>query len=527
MAVANPLLHFDRKHLQLRGLGVVVVAMVVTAVGIALGLRWPFRESAVIQSLQDASSSQVTIRNFRGVYFPHPGCVAEQVTFRREPSDPNTPPLISVRKLTVEGSFLGVITKHVRLIRANGMQVFIPAETTNRRSRASSNVTVDEFTANDATLQFGSRMPGKPPTEFAIHESTFRNIGGPGRILFHAKLSNPEPPGEIDTNGSFGPWKPGDPLQSPISGKYSFQHADLAVFKGIAGILSSAGKFQGVLERIAVQGTTDVPDFKVTSSRHQVRLRTQFKAFVNAGTGDVFLDEVDSGFGRTTILTVGSVAREAGQKGRFTELNIQAKDGRIQDLFELFIKERRSPIAGVTNFRAHVMLPPKKHPFFKKVQLNGDFGIEAGEFTRSITQQDVDKLSAESRGQKDDNPEAVLSGLKGHVELADGIATFSNLSFGVPGALAQMHGTYDLISEKVDLHGILKMDAAISHMAHGPKAVLLKLMDPFFKREPRGSEVPVKITGTYQHPSFGLELSGRKRNRNARELERLYESRKK
>ena len=33
--------------------------------------------------------------------------------------DPDTPPLISVRKLTVEGSFLGVITKHVTLIRAD------------------------------------------------------------------------------------------------------------------------------------------------------------------------------------------------------------------------------------------------------------------------------------------------------------------------------------------------------------------------------------------------------------------------
>ena len=526
MAVANLSIHRDRKHLRLR-LALTAVAVVATMVGIVLGLRWPFREAAVIQSLQNASSSQVTIRNFRSVYFPHPGCVAEQVTFRREPSDSDTPPLISVRKLTVKGSFLGVITKHVTLIRADGMDVFIPAQSTNQRFRASSNVIVEDITANGATLQFGSRTPGKPPTKFAIHDSTFRNIGGRGPILFHAKLSNPEPPGEIDANGRFGPWKTGDPFQSPVSGEYSFQHADLGVFKGIAGILSSTGKFQGVLKRIAVEGTTDTPDFKVTSSSHHVQLKTRFKAFVNASTGDVFLDEVDSDFGRTTILTAGSIAQKAGQKGRFTELNMQAKDGRIQDLFELFIKESRSPIAGVTSFQAHVLLPPKKHPFFQKVKLNGDFGIQAGEFTKSITQQNVDKLSAESRGQKDDNPETVLSDLKGHVELKDGIATFSNLSFGVPGALAQMQGTYDLISEKVDLHGTLKMDATVSHTAHGPKAVLFKLVDPFFKRKPRGSEVPVKITGTYRHPSFGLDLGGRKKNRNAKELERLYQSRRK
>jgi hypothetical protein len=44
------------------------------------------------------------------------------------------------------------------------------------------------------------------------------------------------------------------------------------VFRGIAGLLSSSGKFSGVLDRIEVQGLTDTPRFTVASSSHQVQL---------------------------------------------------------------------------------------------------------------------------------------------------------------------------------------------------------------------------------------------------------------
>jgi hypothetical protein len=57
------------------------------------------------------------------------------------------------------------------------------------------------------------------------------------RRPFQARPSNPEPPGEIITTGR-------------LSGEYLFQHADLGVFRGIDGLLSSAGKFSGTLSRI-------------------------------------------------------------------------------------------------------------------------------------------------------------------------------------------------------------------------------------------------------------------------------------
>ena len=41
-----------------------------------------------------------------------------------------------------------------------------------------------------------------------------------------------------------------------------------------------------------------------------------------------------------------------------------------------------------------------------------------------------------------------------------------------------MRGTYDLISEKIDLHGTLKSEAEVSKATHGIKALMLKVLDP-------------------------------------------------
>jgi hypothetical protein len=61
---------------------------------------------------------------------------------------------------------------------------------------------------------------------------------------------------------------------------------------------------------------------------------------------------------------------------------------------------------------------------------------------------------------------------------------------------------------------MLRTDAELANTAHGPKALFLKVLDRFFKRKPVGYIAPVKITGTYDHPSFGLDL-GRKRHNHA------------
>jgi hypothetical protein len=140
------------------------------------------------------------------------------------------------------------------------------------------------------------------------------------------------------------------------------------------------------------------------------------------------------------------------------------------------------------------------------VNLQGDFGIDAS-FMRSTTQKKVDNLSQLAEGEKEnDDPASVVENLKGHVALKDAIATLSDLSFSVPGALAHVHGTYGLLTERIDLHGTLQVDNKLSKGSNGAKSVLVKFMEPFLKKKNAGEIVPIKISGTFSHPSYGLDL---------------------
>jgi hypothetical protein len=109
-----------------------------------------------------------------------------------------------------------------------------------------------------------------------------------------------------------------------------------------------------------------------------------------------------------------------------------------------------------------------------------------------------------------EDAETVLTDLKGSVVLNTGTASFSDLSFGIPGASAGMYGTYNILNHKIDMHGRMQVDTKISKTSTGVKALLLKVMDPFFKKRKKGEVVPVHITGTYEHPRFGLDLTKQK-----------------
>ena len=62
-------------------------------------------------------------------------------------------------------------------------------------------------------------------------------------MSYQVRMRNPEPPGEIVSGGHLGPITGGDVGKTPVSGGYSFQQVDLGALAGIAGALTSDGKF--------------------------------------------------------------------------------------------------------------------------------------------------------------------------------------------------------------------------------------------------------------------------------------------
>jgi hypothetical protein len=308
----------------------------------------------------------------------------------------------------------------------------------------------------------------------------------------------------------------GNAGETPISGEYTFEQADLGVYDGVAGTLSSTGKFSGKLAHIDISGTTGTPDFEVKSGKHPVRLTTEFTAYVDATHGDTFLKHVGADFWKTHIDAEGSVAGSANGKRKTGLIDLKTSNARIEDLLRLFVNANRPAMSGAVTLRANTEIPRGDERFLKKIRLRGSFGLAAGTFSKPSTQQDINQLSAGARGEKQkgekqkDDPETVLTDLAGQVELRQGIARFTDLSFGVPGASARMDGTFDLINSKIDLHGQLQVDTKISNTETGAKAMLLKAVEPFFKKKRKGEIIPVRISGTYQHPSFGLDLEDKK-----------------
>jgi hypothetical protein len=308
--------------------------------------------------------------------------------------------------------------------------------------------------------------------------------------------------------GKFGVWNKSAPGQTPISGEYKFEQADLGVYHGIAGRLSSTGEFGGTLGHIDISGTTDTPYFEVKSGKHPVKVATEFSAYVDGTRGDTFLKRVDAHFLKTHIVAQGNIAKSPTGKEKTALIDLTSSNARIEDILRLFVKADRAPMSGSVTLRAKAEIPPGHRRFLEKVNLRGSFGIGAGIFSKPSTQEGVNKLSAGARGEKDPaDPETVLTDLTGQAVLEDGTAKFSDLSFGVPGAAARMHGTYNLISHKIDLRGQMQVDSKISNTTSGAKALLLKVMEPFFKKRHKGEVVPVRISGTYEHPTYGLDLN--------------------
>jgi hypothetical protein len=79
------------------------------------------------------------------------------------------------------------------------------------------------------------------------------------------------------------------------------------------------------------------------------------------------------------------------------------------------------------------------------------------------------------------------------------------VTFDVPGALVELSGQYALMQETITFDGNLFMDAKISQTVTGFKSILLKGVDPLFRRNGR-TVVPLTISGTRNDPQFGVNV---------------------
>lgn len=493
-----------------------ICAVILISVGAVLCAKfWPFSEKEVIEDLAETSDSVITIQSYHPTYFPVPGCVLYGIKFHH---GQNQNELITIEKLRIMGSYTGILRHYVPRIIAEGARVIVPpigSKTTFKTQH--SDIEIGEIVANGTLIEFISSDPHAAPMTFDIHESLLTDVRWGSPIAYRLKFHNPNPPGEIAVAGKFGAWTDGHPDDTPLSGEFTFDKANLGVYDGIGGLLASEGRFDGILKHINVTGTTDSPNFEVKSSGKKVNLRTQFQAYVDGRNGDTFLNHVDAKFGHTTVAIEGSIAHVPSQKGKITKVHLVSRDARVEDTLGLFVSAPHSPMSGMMSLDAHADFPSSDEDLLDKLHIGGSFLIHEGVFTSPDTQINVDKLSAGAQGKNKDTPDDVATDLKGDVDMRHAAADFSDLDFRIPGTHAKLHGTYNVENHRINLHGNMRVDTRISKTSTGMKSFVLKLMDPIFKKKKKGEIVPVHILGTYEKPDIGLDITSNGQKKGAPE----------
>ncbi len=497
--------------------GAVAVLLLVLAVFLLGPTMHRFVRARTQKVLETHFASTVEFSDFEVTLFPRLHLTITGLVLRHN-GRTDIPPLIQIQKVSMYAQLAGLLQPrpYISYVQLDGLKIHTPPRVpgaeplirkTDQDLAKKYPVLIGEVHADDANIEVLRAQNDKPPREFPIHHLDLHDVSFDRPAKFHAVLTNALPKGEIDSTGEFGPWQAEEPSATPAEGHYTFQNADLGTLKGLRGILSSKGQFTGPLDYLSVEGYTDTPDFGLRTTGHPVALHTDFSALVDGTNGDVVLKNVTAKFLHTTLVVSGKIVDVSKTvKGRTILLNAAADRARIEDLLRLAVNSDEPVMTGSATLKTTIDIPEGEGDVLERMKLEGQFGVGQAEFSNANFQEKVDTLSRKGRGKPEDTEISdVASELRGQFRLSGGVVTFSNLSFAVTGASVHLNGTYSLDSTEMNFHGKLLMQAKLSQTTTGAKSFFLKAVDPFFKGKNGGTELPIQITGTKDHPTFGLD----------------------
>ena len=477
----------------------------------------------IVGALSSRMNADVTLDHLEMQLVPRPRVSGSGLVIRvRDRAD--LPPFISMAKFEMDVGLLSITRHHVNTVHVDGLRINVPPKEVRKtlgkddpgddsddpeNFLSPSKVIIEHLITHDAEIAFISKNPNKRPLMFAIRDLELEDLGFDRAIPFHARLTNPLPTGLVDTHGTFGPLVKDDPSESPVKGDYVFTDADLSTINGIKGTLSSVGTFDGRISAIEASGTTKTPDFNLDMDGKPVSLETTFAALIDGSDGTVILQKVDAKIQSTALSVTGAVTNLPGPEKHLIELDVNIKQGRIEDLLTML--SAKPPMArGNLVLRTHVHLPPGKSSVLSRIVLTGQFGLASTKF-RDQFQAKIQELSRRTQGKKKEEPlENVASNVRGKFTLANSILKIPDVAFEVPGAVVQLNGSSDLKTHTLALTGTLRMQATVSQAVGGFKSIFLKVADPFFRKNGAGALVPIKINGTFDAPAIGLNLRAKK-----------------
>lgn len=472
----------------------------------------------IVQALSKQFKSDVELRAVHVKVFPRIAVMGEGLSLHYH-GRLDTPPLIRIEHFTFALGIPGLLrpVKHIPLVQIDQMTISVPPRDPKKASPAvhapsqdkslGPAVVVDQVLCKATDIVILPKKAGKEPLDWDIHELFLDSVSVDKPFTFHGHLTNGKPIGEIETHGEFGPWDVDDPGSSPVSGEYKFSGADLDPFPGIAGTLSSTGKYSGVLSELQVQGQTDTPNFSLDKVGRPVPLHTSYTATVDGTNGDTYLHPVNGTLIRSFIVAEGSIVNVPEKKGHLITLDASVPNGRIQDILSLAINSDKPLMTGPVKIKAKLILPPGKEKPLDKIIIDGNFGVDDAKWSSPAIREQLESLSRHGEGKPTDiDTGSSVSDLRGSFHLEKGVIQFNSLTFSVPGAAIDLTGTYALRDGNLDFNGHLRLQAKLSQTVTGAKSFLLKAFDPFFKKDNAGAVLPITITGTRDKPTFGVSV---------------------
>jgi hypothetical protein len=423
------------------------------------------------------------------------------------------PPLLTIQSFQCTLDLGTLRQSHPRVARVAlaGVTIVVPPKgdspaSENHNSEPASSLIIDNLDFSNTRLVVLPKLAGRKPLEIVLQQLHLESAGAAQQMKYQAVLTNPRPPGQIQSQGTFGPWNREDPGGSPLEGDYVFSHADLGVFKAIAGTLESDGHFAGTLSAVRVHGKATVPDFRLKTSGNPIPLETQFDAVVDGTNGNTVLQPVHARLRNTVFQTSGAIIKHEQNGRRAIDLDvIMPPGGRIEDLLLLAMKGKPF-MSGLIRMRAKISIPPLSGNVKEKLMLNGTFDIAQGDFLRDAVQDKVDELSRRGQGHPNDpNVDNVFSHMAGTFRLQDQVITFNRLDFEVSGAAVALHGQYRMADDGLDFHGTLKLQAKVSQTLGGWKRWVAVPLDPFFAKNGAGTFLKIQVVGSAKSPKFGRD----------------------
>ena len=436
---------------------------------------------------------------------------------------PDLSPFITIRKWTGTGNLLGLWNRRLRLVRIEGAELIVPPgrkqdlkplsvnggpdDGSSPAPRAGAPM-VDRLEADQVLITVQPREASRDPVVWDVRDLVMHDFSLETASPFSASVDTPLPRDRAYASGTAGPWPRHDLTTLPLQGQYTFD-GDLGSVPGLEGQIHVEGSALGALERLETAGNASSQALGLSNKAGgRLPLTASYQGIFDGTSGDLSLTRLTTQLGASTFDMTGSVLRQRGLRGRHVKLQASTPQPvELGDVMRLLVDGRNAPLTGRLGLRARLDIPAGENDVQDRLTVDGTFEVAQARFRDREMQERIDVLSRRGQGRPADQTIAgVAAEMAGQAVLRRRDLALRELRFVVPGVAIEMSGRYGLNSQRLDFHGIARLDATISQTQTGARRLLLRPLDRLLRKDGAGTRLVVGVAGTRDAPKVDVNV---------------------